>query len=319
MILVTGATGFVGRGVVTAAVRRGLAVRGSVRSMPCPPIEGARCVLGGDLTCDSTWLQALAGVDTVVHAAARVHVMRETVSDPLAEFRRVNVDGTVNLALQSAAQGVRRFILISSIKVNGERTVPGVPFRADDVPAPHDPYGVSKLEAEMALRDVALRTGLEVVIVRPVLVYGPGVKANVAMMMRWLRSGVPLPFGAIENRRSMVSLGNLADLVMTCVTHRAAPGHTFLVSDGEDLSTTQLLRRMAMALGVTSRLVPLPSALLRMAARTLRRDDVARRLLDSLQVDIESTKLRLEWTPPIRVDEALAETAQDFIARESRH
>lgn len=318
MILVTGASGFVGQGVVTAAVRRGLAVRGSMRRMPCTPIEGARCVLGGDLTSDRTWLEALAGVDTVVHAAARVHVMSETVSDPLAEFRRVNVDGTVKLALQAAAQGVRRFILISSIKVNGERTVPGVPFRADDVPAPRDPYGVSKLEAEMALRDVALRSGLEVVIVRPVLVYGPGVKANFAMMMRWLRIGVPLPFGAIENRRSMVSLGNLADLVMTCATHGAAPGQTFLVSDGEDLSTTQLLRRMAMALGVRPRLIPLPSALMRAAAGALGRDDVARRLLDSLQVDIESTKKLLQWTPPIRIDDALAETAQDFIARGSR-
>ena len=319
MMLVTGATGFVGRGVVTAAVHRGLAVRGSVRRMPHLPIEGARCVLGGDLARDSTWSEALDGVATVVHAAARVHVMREIVSDPMAEFRRVNVDGTVNLALQAAAQGVRRFIFISSIKVNGERTVLGMPFRADDVPAPRDPYGVSKLEAEEALREVAHRTGLEVVIVRPVLVYGPGVKANVATMMRWLRTGVPLPFGAIENRRSMVSLGNLADLVITCATHPAAPGQTFLVSDGEDLSTTQLLRRMAMALGLSPRLFPLPPALIRTTARALGRQDVARRLFDSLQVDIGSTRTRLEWTPPISVDDALAETARDFLARGSRH
>lgn len=315
MILVTGASGFVGRALHAELARRGVPVRGAVRHVPAQPFEGATYVAGADLSPESNWGTALSGVDTVVHAAARVHVMNDTASDPLAEFRRVNVAGSATLATQAAAAGVRRFVFISSIKVNGERNVGGRPFVATDDPAPVDPYGISKWEAELELRRIAVTTGMEVVIIRPVLVYGPGVKANVAAMMRWLQRGVPLPFGAIHNRRSLVALGNLVDLVITCVTHPRAPGETFLVSDGEDLSTTALLRRMAAALGVSARLIPVPASVLRVATRILGRQDLGRRLFESLQVDITQTRERVSWTPPISVNDALRETASAFLER----
>lgn len=316
MILVTGSTGFVGSALVAAAVARGLNVRGTARRPPQTGVEGAEFVLSADLAPDSDWASAVDGVDVVVHTAARVHVMHDAASDPLREFRRVNVAGSANLARQAATAGVRRFVFVSSIKVNGERTLPGHPFRASDEPVPIDPYGVSKHEAEVALSRVARETGMELVIIRPVLVYGPGVKAYMAAMMLWLRRGVPLPFGAIHNWRSLVGLGNLTDLILTCVTHPAAPGQTFLVSDGEDLSTTALLRRMAEALGVSPRLIPAPRWLLRLAARALGRQDLARRLFDSLQVDITPTKDRLGWTPSVSMDHALRETAEDFLRHE---
>ncbi len=268
--------------------------------------------MGADLSHAGDWTTALKGVDAVVHAAARVHVMHDRASNPLAEFRRINVEGTVNLARQAAFSGVRRFVFISSIKVNGEQTAPNRPFRADAPALPADAYGVSKREAEIELCRVGDETGMEVVVVRPVLVYGPGVKANFAAMMRWLARGVPLPLGAIDNRRSLVAIDNLVDLVLHCVEHPHAPGQTFLVSDGEDLSTTALLRRMALAMRVTPRLIPVPSLLLHAGARVIGRQDLARRLFGSLQVDIEPTKARLGWAPVISVDDALGETARDF-------
>jgi nucleoside-diphosphate-sugar epimerase len=318
MILVTGASGFVGRALHAELARRGIPARGAVRHPLAVPLAGAGYAAGTDLSPDSNWGAALAGVETVIHTAARVHVMNDSASDPLAEFRRMNVAGSVNLAMQAAAAGVRRFVFISSIKVNGERNVDGRPFRSSDDPAPADPYGLSKWEAERELRRIAATTGLEVVIIRPVLVYGAGVKANVAAMMRWLHRGVPLPLGAIHNKRSLVALGNLVDLIITCATHPRAPGETFLVSDDEDLSTTALLQRMAAALGVSPRLVPVPAAVLRAATRVLGRQDLGRRLFESLQVDIAHTRERLDWTPPISVDDALRETASDFLERSAR-
>jgi UDP-glucose 4-epimerase len=244
-----------------------------------------------------------------MHCAARVHVMAESVADPLAEFRRVNVQGTLNLARQAAAAGVRRFVFVSSIKVNGEATQLGRPFMADDAPAPLDAYGVSKMEAEQGLLETARQTGMEVVIIRPPLVYGPGVKANFAAMMRWLRCGVPLPLGAIHNQRSLVALDNLVDLIVTCLTHPAAANQTFLVSDGEDVSTTELLRRMGQALGRPARLIPVPVSWLKLAATLVGKPDVAQRLCGSLQVDIEKTRRLLVWTPPISLDEGLRRAA----------
>lgn len=316
MIVVTGASGFVGRETLAAAVRGGLDVRGIARRTPDAPIAGVDYRIGPELSASGDWTAALAGTDVVVHAAARVHVMRDAAGDPLLEYRRVNVEGTMALARQAVAAGARRFVFLSSIKVNGERTMNGRPFRATDAPAPIDAYGVSKHEAEEALRQLERKTGLEVVVIRPVLVYGPGVKANFAAMMRWLRRRVPLPLGAIRNRRSFVALPNLVDLLLVCASDPAAAGQTFLVSDGEDLSTTELLRRLSAALGVDARLIAVPQGVLRLAARLAGREDLGRRLFESLQVDIEPTKSILGWAPPVSVDEALRDTARDLLRRE---
>lgn len=309
-VLVTGASGFIGGALVDRLLAEGVPTVATVRR----PLTGGRTIAVGDIGPDTDWRDPLAGVDCVVHLAARVHVMHDRAADPLAEFRKVNVDGTLALARQAVAAGVRRFIFVSSIKVNGEGTAPGRPFAADDAPAPADAYGISKLEAERSLLALAAETGMQMVIIRPALVYGPGVKANFRSMMSWLSKGVPLPLGAIENRRSLVALDNLVDLIVTCLNHPAAAGQVFLVSDGEDLSTTELLRRMGAALGRPARLLPVPAAWLDGAARLLGRGAVAQRLCGSLQVDIEKTRRLLDWTPPVTVDEALRETARHFLA-----
>jgi len=239
--------------------------------------------------------------------------MDDPVKEPLAEYRRINVDSTLNLARQAAASGVRRFVFLSSIKVNGESTPIERPFNADDPPKPTDPYAVSKHEAEEGLRQLAKETRLDLVIIRPVLVYGPGVKANFLSMMRWLDKGLPLPFGAIRNARSLVALDNLVDLVKTCLHHPAAPNETFLVSDGEDLSTPELLRRTAAAMGRPARLMPVPEFVLRSAATIVGKSDVGERLCGSLRVDIEKTRRLLGWSPPVSVDQALKKTARYFL------
>jgi nucleoside-diphosphate-sugar epimerase len=318
MLLVTGANGFIGAAVVAAAVKRGTSVRAAVRSAVKSAHADVEYTMIEGLSAGAVWTSALAGVDVVVHTAARVHVMRDSVADPLQEYRHTNVTGTVRLARQAVAAGVRRFVYLSSIKVNGERTSPGKPFRAIDTPAPVDPYGISKHEAEVALHEVAEETGLEVVIIRPVLVYGPGVKANFAAMMHWLQWAVPLPLGAIHNKRSLVGLDNLVDLILVCAAHTAAPGHTFLVSDDEDLSTTDLLRRMSIALGVSPPLFPVSESFLRFVTRIVGRQDLGRRLFESLQVDIEPTKRMLSWTPPVTVDEELRVTAEDILRHAKR-
>ena len=311
MILVSGATGFVGWALVQRLLaedesrRVAVAVRRGGQQWP----ERVLPRVTGDLEPSTDWSLALGGVSAVVHCAARVHVMSDTAADPLVEFRRVNVQGTLNLARQAAAVGARRFVFVSSIKVNGEATKPGVPFSADDIPAPLDAYGISKMEAEQGLREIAFQTGMEVVIIRPPLVYGPGVKANFAAMMRWLRRGVPLPLGAIHNQRSLVALDNLVDLIVTCLTHPAAANQTFLVSDGEDVSTTELLRRMGQAMGRPARLIPVPASWLKLAAAMVGKPDVAQRLCGSLQVDIEKTRRLLGWTPPLSLDEGLRRAA----------
>lgn len=308
MILVTGGNGFIGRILVSSLTEQGRAVRCAVRSALL-----ADAVAVGDIGPETDWSAALVGVNCVVHTAARVHVMKESVGDPLAAFRQVNVEGTLNLACQAAEAGVRRFIYLSSIKVNGEQTQPGQPFTEDDVPAPLDPYGISKHEAEERLRNLAQKTGMEVVIIRPPLVYGPGVKANFLNMMHWLHKGVPLPFASINNRRSLVALDNLVDFIIACLDHPAAANQAFLVSDGEDLSTTELMRRTANAMGRPSRLIPIPVSLLKAGAALLGRRDMAQRLCSSLQVDITKARTLLGWTPPINVDEGLRRTAQRFL------
>nr|WP_212635807.1 SDR family oxidoreductase [Ralstonia insidiosa] len=303
--MVTGATGFVGGALVRKLARDGFATRVAIRRDAISLPVGVQTVHVRDLSAETDWRDALSGVDLIVHTAARVHVMVETVGDPLAEFRRTNVDGTLHLARLAAEAGVRRFVFVSSIKVNGESSPIGRPFTADDVPAPLDPYGVSKMEAENRLRELAEQTGMEVVIVRPPLVYGPGVKANFASMMRWLRRGVPLPLGAIHNARSLVALDNLVDFLVTCLSHPAAAGQVFLVSDGEDVSTTELLRRTARAMGRSARLLPIPSACLEGAAVLLGKRSAGQRLCGSLQVDIEKTRRLLGWCPPLTLDQGL--------------
>jgi UDP-glucose 4-epimerase len=285
---------------VVAAVRR------EAQSWP----DGLQQVQVGDLLPTTDWSAAFQGVDAVVHCAARVHVMQDDATDPLEAYRLVNVEGTLNLARQAATAGVRRFVFVSSIKVNGEATVPRQPFTADDAPAPLDPYGVSKLEAEQGLREIEAQMGMEVVIVRPPLAYGPGVKANFASMMRWVARGVPLPLGAIHNARSMVALDNLVDLLVTCLKHPAAAGQTFLVSDGEDVSTTKLLRRTAQAMGKRALLLPVPAFLLESGAALLGKRAVAQRLCGSLQVDIEKTRRLLGWNPPLTLDQGLKKAVE---------
>ncbi len=316
-VLVTGASGFVGRRLTAMLAASGRDVRAALRTSASSPAlpTGVDAVTVGDLDAATDWRAALEGVDSVVHLAARVHVMQDTAADPLAEFRRVNVAGTLNLAHQAALAGVRRLVFVSSVKVNGEGTVPGRPYTADDAPAPLDAYGVSKHEAEMGLQDIGQATGLEITIIRPVLVYGPGVGANFEAMMRWLYRGVPLPLGAIDNRRSLVAVDNLADLIVACLDHPAAANQVFLASDGEDVSTTVLLRRTADALGKRARLLPVPVPVLRLGARLLGKQDFAQRLCGSLQVDIGKTRNRLGWTPPLTLQAALALAARDFVRK----
>lgn len=318
-VLTTGATGFVGRAVVgRCAAEPGIEARAAVRTTPVLPPRALDAVTVGEIGPATDWTRALAAVDAVVHCAARVHVMRDTATDPLAEFRRVNVEGTLNLARQTHAAGARRFVFLSSIKVNGEGTEGRAPYRADDEPAPVDAYGISKREAEDALRVLASQTGLEVVIIRPVLVYGPGVKGNFLSMLRWLQRGVPLPLGAIRNSRSMVALDNLVDLIVTAVRHPAAAQRTFLVSDGDDVSTSELLRRMAGCLGTRAHLLPVPPPALRAALRVVGKGGMAQRLCDSLQVDIGPTIRDLSWTPPVDVTEGLRRTARWFLDEAAR-
>lgn len=316
-VLATGASGFVGRGLLERmALSANFDVLAALRTqVPYLPTN-VTPVQVGNLEGKADCWAALAGVETVIHAAARVHVMNDRAAEPLAEFREVNVAGTLNLARQAVSSGVKRFIFISSIKVNGEGTSLGEPYTADTSPAPTDPYGISKLEAEQALLALAAETGMEVVIIRPVLVYGPGVKANFLNMMRWLSKGVPLPLGAIHNKRSLVALDNLVDLIVTCIEHPSAVNQVFLVSDGEDLSTSELLRRMGRALGKPARLIPIPAGVLEMGARMVGKKTIAQRLCGSLQVDISKTRELLNWSPPMSVDCALARTARYFIEQQ---
>jgi nucleoside-diphosphate-sugar epimerase len=256
----------------------------------------------------------LSNVSTVVHLAARVHVLDDPAADPLAAYREVNVDGALRLARSAADAGVRRFVFVSSIKVNGEATH-GAPFTEASPPNPVDPYGISKWEAEQGLRQIAGETGLEVVILRPPLVYGPGVKANFRRLLAGVDRGAPFPFGAIHNRRSLVFVGNLADAIVSAVEHPAAAGETFLVSDGPAVSSPELVRAIAHALGRRPRLLDVPPSLLTLAGRVLRRDAVVQRLLGSLEIDSSRIRTTLDWTPPYTMQQGLAETASWWRAR----
>ena len=304
-MLVTGANGFVGHALCTALAQRGMGVRKAVRG----GANAEDAVAVGDIDADTDWSAALDGVDIVIHLAARVHVMHESAADPLAEFRRVNVSGSEHLARAAAAAGVKRLVYASSIKVNGEETAPGRAYSENDTPAPQDPYGVSKCEAEEVLRRVARETGLEVVILRPPLIYGPGVKGNFIQMLDVLARGVPLPLASVRNRRSLLYLGNLVDALILCATHPDAAGETFLVSDGEDIATPDLLRALAMAAGYPVRLLPFPPALLNHLARLAGRGSQAARLLGSLCVENGKIRRKLDWIPPFTLQQGLQATA----------
>lgn len=303
-VLVTGASGFVGGKLMKRLiVQPTVAVLGAVRTKPVDDSSGLIAV--SEIDGDTNWFEALQNQRVVVHAAARVHIMDDIAADPLTEFRRVNVAGTLNLARQAATAGVKRFIFISTIKVNGEQTNVGSAFQASDTPAPEDPYGISKLEAEQGLLQLAQETGMEVVIIRPPLVYGPGVKGNFASMIKLVAKGLPLPLGGIHNKRSLVALDNLVDLIITCIDHPAAANQVFLAGDGEDLSTTELLRGVGKAMGKPARLIPVPAGLLMAGATVLGKKAVAQRLLGSLQVDISKARDLLGWEPPVSVEEGL--------------
>lgn len=306
-VLVTGATGFVGRVAVRRLAAAGHSVRAALRGpRPDLPFES---VVVGELGPDTAWSSALEGVDAVVHLAARVHVMRDHAGGG-AEFERTNVQGTLGLARAAAVAGARRFVFVSSIKVNGEATT-NRPFRADDEPRPVDAYGQSKLAAERALRAVA---GIEPVIIRPPLVHGPGSKGNLARFCRLAQMGWPVPLGSIENRRDLVGVENLSDLIERCLWHPAAVGEVWLAADGEALSTPQLYRTIAEALGRPARLVRVPVAWMRAVARPLGFGAEVDRLTQSLEVDIGPTRDRLGWAPPVGVRSGIAAMARAYRA-----
>ena len=313
-VLVTGANGFVGKALGKRMVLNGWHVRGAVRS--AEQAATAKLPAGVDVVpiksigANTDWSDALSGVDVVVHLAARVHVMNDTSSYPLSAFRQVNVAGTERLARMAAINGVKRFVYVSSIKVNGEGCEK--PFTEYDIPAPDDPYGVSKWEAEQVLHKVAKDTGLEVVIFRPPLVYGPGVKANFLSLFKIVDRGIPLPLAGINNHRSLIYLRNLVDAIVTSVNHPKAAGQTFLVSDGEDVSTPELIRRVAAALGRPARLFPFPPSLMRFAGKLLGKSDAIERLVGSLTIDSSKIRRELGWKPPYTMEQGLKETAEWF-------
>jgi len=307
-LLITGATGFVGEELCNAL---------RIRDINFVPVVRRNATNGqfeiGNISGGTKWNDAFAGCDVVIHLAARVHVMTDRDSNPLSANREVNVDATINLARQAVTNGVKRFIFVSSVKVNGEETT-STPFTAFDEPAPLDPYGQSKLEAEIALRELSHATGLEVVIIRPPLVYGPGVRANFLKLMQLVNMGVPLPLGAIHNCRSMVALDNLVDLLITCTHHPAASGQTFMVSDDSDVSIAELLRMLASAMGKRSILLPIPAGIIAGTAALFGKSAMANRVLGSLQVDINHTKSTLGWKPVVTVQESINKTVAHFLA-----
>jgi nucleoside-diphosphate-sugar epimerase len=315
-VLVTGASGFVGGAFLASTVSGGrFSLRAAVRRDVPFGSSDIENVLVEGLNVTANWHEAVTGCDAVVHAAARTHIMQDTAADPLAAFRLVNVQGTLNLARQAAEAGVKRFVFISSIKVNGESTLPGRFYTADDLPAPADPYGISKYEAEKDLLELMAKTGMEVVIIRLPLVYGPGVKANFLRLLQLTQKRIPLPLGRVRNNRSMIYISNLVSAIITCLEHPKAAGEIFLVSDGEDVSTAQLIRKIAFAMGCKVTLLPIPLTIFKLVAvLSGKRGDFVR-LTGSLCVD--STKIRevLNWQPPYTLDQGIEETVNWFRKR----
>ena len=313
-VLVTGANGFIGQGLCQKLVADGWAVAGAVRNESAAgKLRGeVESVIVGAVGPDTDWVPALSGVDSIVHLAARVHVMQKRVAEPAAVYRAVNVAGTARLAKTAASMGVRRLIYLSSIKVNGEGKP--VPYTEHDEPMPADPYGISKYQAEQILQEIAATSDLEVVVLRPPLVYGPHVKANFQQLLNVVDKGLPLPLAKVKNRRSMIFLGNLIDAILVCIQHPAAAGKTYLVSDGRDMSTPEILQKTAAVLGKPSRLFPFPIPLLRLMAKPAGKSDAVKRLLDSLCVDISKIRAELNWKPRFTMEEGLSQTANWYLA-----
>lgn len=315
-VLVTGSSGLVGNSVITALKMKKMDIVAHSRSSYLPDCENVHV----DLTADANWEPYLKGVDTIIHCAARVHQMNETVQEKQNAYHAVNVDGSLNLAKQAVEAGVKRFIFISSIKVNGEWTQESIPFTAKDAPHPQDDYGKSKFEAEKMLTSFANSSGLDLVIIRPPLVYGPGVKANFLSMMKAVVKGLPLPLGLINSLRSMVFVENLVDLIMVCCEHPDAPGKTFLVSDDEDISIRDLLRTLANSAGKRTYLLPIPQLLLVFTLTLLGKKAAAQRLCKPLQLDIQETKDTLGWKPKFSLREGLAKTMDYYLSNlKSQH
>jgi len=316
-VLITGANGFVGRTLCARLVDKGWSIKGVIRSGK----HVARLPAGIDIVQiesigpDTDWSQALENIETVVHLAARVHVSEETAADPLSEFRYVNTAGTEHLARASSEAGVRRFLYVSTIKVNGECTI-DVPFTERDEPAPQDPYAISKWEAEQSLQRISSETGLEIVVVRPPLVYGPGVKGNFLRLLKLVDRGIPLPFNMASNRRSLIALDNLVDLLVLCIQSPQAVSQTFLAADGEDLSTPELIRSIAKALGRRARLFPFPPVLLCLGAKLLGVEEITSRLFGSLAIDSTKVKKLLNWDPPVSVRDGLQQTARWYLSNQ---
>jgi len=315
--LITGANGFVGKSLCAELLRQGQFVCATVRTVDSS-LENIEVAMIGSINGETNWTAALRGVDVVIHLAARVHVMKEAATDPLAEFLDVNLHGTENLARQAARAGVKRLVYVSSIKVNGERTGETELFTELDKPNPQDPYAVSKCEAEQALQRIAQETNLEVVIVRPPLVYGPGVKGNFISFLAAIDKGVPLPLASANNARSLVYVGNLVDALIACATHPAAAGQTYLVSDGEDVSTAVLVEKIARALGRNNRSFHFPPALLRAVATLAGRSEQIDRLFGSLRVSNEKICGELSWSPSYTLDQGLRATADWYRDEQNR-
>lgn len=310
-VLITGANGFIGRSLLRFLADAGHTVKAAVRR-PIKLSHVGKCSLVGDIGPETDWADALTDVDVIVHLAARVHVMHGNGPDALSVFRRVNVEGTRNLAYAAAQAGVRRFIFVSSVKVNGEMTRER-PFDEEMKPAPEDAYGVSKWEAEQALHAVSRQTGLDVVILRIPLVYGPGVGANFLRLMQLVSQGLPLPLASIQNLRSLLYVENLSDAINTCLEHPNAPGRTFLVSDGEDVSTPTLIRLLTRLMKAHDRLWAIPVVLLRLLGTVTRKSAEIARLTDSLRVDSSAIRKQLDWLPPYTLGQGLADTVSWFL------
>ena len=313
--LITGATGFIGHAVCEQLLARGWQVKGTIRSSSQDGVglpEGVIPCSVDSLGPGTDWRKALSGIEVIVHLAARVHIMKDTSEDSLLEFRQVNTHATERLARMAAQMGARRFVFLSTIKVNGEDSGDRA-FNEEDALNPQDNYALSKLEAEQALRRVAEETGLDVVILRSPMVYGPGVKGNFLRLIQVVQRGIPLPLASVHNRRSVIFLGNLVEVVISCMTHPQAKGKTYLVGDDEQLSTAELISRTARALGKSARLWPFPVELLRYAAMLLGKSAEADKLLNSLLVDSSKIRSELGWKPHFSLDEGLSVTARWFL------